>query len=540
MLGIVQAILTLAYPLLIFWALSRFEPRIVAGGVLAALALRAGAVALTPRPEPSTPVRRIPGSLALPFVLVAAVAGGTAIWNDPLGLLLAPVFVNGALLAAFALSLRGQPIVETLARLQVDRLAPAEVRYCRRVTEIWCAFFVVNGGIALALGLSKSLDAWAFYTGFLSYVLMGLLFAGEYVHRHARFRRYVGAWSDPLLARLFPPRPSPEIVGLDASGGERSRRIELEVPTGLVWWPGHFPGRPMLPGVVQIDWALREVERWRGRSAALVAIEGLKFKRQVSPGDALVLDLIARGPSAPDEARGAASPGDPVEEIEFRFRRGDEEISQGRARFGGPSVDVLDAESGESVSAGPAPAPGPSASARWPEPVRVLVHRDPMIWLRAVEGHDARSTVCLVSVDDCGPLRDADGGVAAQVAIEWMAQCVAAHAGLERRARGEAPSLGLLLGSRCVRFARPAYTAGERFRVVALRGWGGEQGAVSFDCRVEEIDSGRRVADARLSCFVPGDEDADGAANRAHGETSLEGLQSAGILRSGPRGERAT
>jgi predicted hotdog family 3-hydroxylacyl-ACP dehydratase len=129
-----------------------------------------------------------------------------------------------------------------------------------------------------------------------------------------------------------------------------------------------------------------------------------------------------------------------------------------------------------------------------------------MIWIRAVLAHDANETACLVAVDDVGAIRDPDGGVGAHVAIEWMAQAVAAHAGLERRARGEAPRIGLLLGSKRVRLARPAYNRGERFRVVAVRSWGGEQGAVSFDCRVESLDGALRLAEARLSCFMPGED----------------------------------
>jgi predicted hotdog family 3-hydroxylacyl-ACP dehydratase len=151
-----------------------------------------------------------------------------------------------------------------------------------------------------------------------------------------------------------------------------------------------------------------------------------------------------------------------------------------------------------------------------------------MVWLRRIEAHDERETRCLVCVDDLGAFREGDGGVGAHVALEWMAQTVAAHAGLERRNRGEPPTLGLLLGSKHVRFARPAYTRGEAFRVVAVRGWGGEQGAASFDCRVESLDAGVRVAEARLSCFVPGDDsaatDARGDTDRGHGagEMSLD------------------
>lgn len=494
MLPLAQAILTIAYPIAIVWALTRFEPRVVAGVVLALLALRGGVAWLR---RSGAGKRAVPWSLAIPVGAVGGVSAVAAIANDPFGLLLAPVFVNAALLASFLLSLRREPIVETLARLQVDRLAPAEIAYCRRVTLVWSGFFVLNGGIAFVLAWTRSLDAWALYTGFLSYCLMGLLFAGEYVYRHARFRRYVGAPGDRLLARLFPPGHRPERVGVDEGGGQAARTIRLEVPTGLACWAGHFPGRPMLPGVLQVDWVLRELEAWRGERPQLVALEGLKFKHPVLPGDALVLELVA------DDGVG------------FRFLRSGEIVSQGRVRLAragdasasGPVPGPASARaSGPAESAGARAESGPMANGPWPEPAAVLVHAAPMLWLRAIESHDERETRSLVAVSDLAGFADPGGGIGAHVALEWMAQTVAAHAGLVRRARGEAPALGLLLGSKHVGFARPAYTRDELFRVVAVRGWGGDQGAASFDCRVESLDGRACVAKARLACFLPGDD----------------------------------
>jgi len=509
-LAVVPTVLWIVYPLLIVWALPRFEPRIVASTVLALLVLRGVLLVRRRRDRPQTRAFR---PFFLPVVLVASVSVATAVWNDALGLLLAPTFVNAALFAAFALSLRHEPIVETLARLQVDRLAPAEIRYCRRVTEIWCGFFALNGSIALALALNRALDAWVFYTGFLSYCLMGALFAAEYVYRHARFRRYEGAPTDPFLIRLFPPRQGFDLVRIDARADGRSRVVSLEVPTGLACWRGHFPGQPMLPGVLQVEWTLSEIERWWGARPQLSGLEALKFKRPVLPGDSLQLELVALG-SAGSRAAGVALAGDePTEEVEFCFRRGGQEISRGRVHCsrratGGPRelgdpirTDASTPRAGEQ--------PPQRRLEAWPDPGLVLTHAAPMLWLGRIEAHDAKETHCLVDVSDLGSFLDPDGRCGAQVALEWMAQCVAAHAGLERRARGKAPSLGLLLGSKRVRFARPDYDRGDRFRVVAVRGWGGEQGAVSFDCRVETIDSGERVADARLACFVPGAESGD-------------------------------
>lgn len=485
MWSIVATALTVSYPLLVLGGLARFEPRGVAAGALVLLALRFGVLGIRRGSGLHLSGPPVSWAVALPVVLVLTFTATAAVWNDPLGLLLAPVFVNATLLGTFALSLRGRPIVESIARLTVDVLAPAEIRYCRRVTVVWCAFFLVNGAITLVLALGNAIDYWALYTGFVSYLFMGLLFASEWIYRHARFRRYVGAWTDPLISRFFPPRLAAEIVGVERSRGRISRSIRLEVATGLACWPGHFPGRPMLPGVVQVDWALREIERWLGQWPSITAIEGLKFRHPVLPGDSLVLELAAR-----------------AEAVEFRFLRGADEVSCGRVRCESRRPRRPE----ERFDDGSAPRLVLAASAGWPEPADILVHRPPMIWLRGIEGHDARSTSAIASVADCGALALPGGRVAAHVAIEWMAQCIAAHAGLERRASQAAPALGFLLGSRSVRFARSAYDANETFRVVAVRNWGDDRGAASFDCRVEELESGRWVAEARLSCFSDGGE----------------------------------
>ncbi len=199
-MAVLYVILGITYPLIIFISLSVFEPRIVAfvvlglSGIRLAVARRTTAIAL---------VREV----WLPIVAVSCVAVFSAIWNNPMGLLLTPTLINTALLTTFGLSLRGsRSIVERFARLQVEDLSPVEVRYCRSVTWIWCCFFVVNGSVAFYLALAGDARAWALFTGLISYGLIGGLFAAEYLYRHWRFRRYVGGFADPLMKFFFPPR----------------------------------------------------------------------------------------------------------------------------------------------------------------------------------------------------------------------------------------------------------------------------------------------------------------------------------------------
>lgn len=199
-MAILRALLVLAYPLLIYAALQRTSPRAIA---LCALALLAARALLLGR-EKWLGHARI---WAAPATGLAIVFAASALWNDRISLLAAPALGSLALLAIFGRSLRArESIVGAIARVQLGVLTPDEARYCRRVTWTWCAFFLVNAAIALGLARWGTIEAWAFYTGLVSYLLLAALFSAEYVYRQWRFRRYRGAPTDAIFRRLFPPR----------------------------------------------------------------------------------------------------------------------------------------------------------------------------------------------------------------------------------------------------------------------------------------------------------------------------------------------
>ncbi len=103
--------------------------------------------------------------------------------QSSIGVKFYPVLVSVGLLSVFAWSLRFPPsVIERLARLKEPDLPPSGVAYTRNVTWIWCGFFVVNG--AIATGTVYAGDGiWTIYNGFISYLLMGSLFAGEWLFR---------------------------------------------------------------------------------------------------------------------------------------------------------------------------------------------------------------------------------------------------------------------------------------------------------------------------------------------------------------------
>ena len=117
-------------------------------------------------------------------LLLAAFFAAVLLFRRPDSMYWYPVAVSLLMLAVFGASLFAkQTLIERLARLQHPDLPPAGVRHTRRVTQIWCGFFVFNAATAALLAWSGKHDWWALYTGIISYGLMGVLFAGEWVYR---------------------------------------------------------------------------------------------------------------------------------------------------------------------------------------------------------------------------------------------------------------------------------------------------------------------------------------------------------------------
>ena len=147
--------------------------------------------------------------LIVPIVLVGGIVGIAMALDDGRVFLFVPVLINLALFVSFARTLvSGPSMIETLARRRFGQVPPEHLPYCRRVTEVWCAFFVVNGAVILGLALRAPIEYWTLYTGVVAYVVVGLLFTAEMTYRAWRFRRYEGDVTDVVFRRLFPPKPA--------------------------------------------------------------------------------------------------------------------------------------------------------------------------------------------------------------------------------------------------------------------------------------------------------------------------------------------
>ena len=91
-------------------------------------------------------------------------------------------------------------------------------------------------------------------------------------------------------ALLLAARPkAPEVLEQSASDGEWS--LQLSVPPDLAYFSGHFPKAPVLPGVVQVEWALNLGRQLLKLDGGFAGMEVLKFQQLVRPGDEIQLHL---------------------------------------------------------------------------------------------------------------------------------------------------------------------------------------------------------------------------------------------------------
>ncbi len=88
--------------------------------------------------------------------------------------------------------------------------------------------------------------------------------------------------------RTFDPRPRPGASGL----------FDVHVPEDFYYFQGHFPGEPILPGIVQLEvLVLGQVEASWPELTRVARMTRLRFKKPIRPGDDLELALERKAPN---------------------------------------------------------------------------------------------------------------------------------------------------------------------------------------------------------------------------------------------------
>jgi uncharacterized membrane protein len=220
---VVQVAAVVTYPLLVYSAMRWLE---FGQAGLALFALYAAVFLLRARGSGS----EFGGILRQHIGLLAVI--GVATWlRDRHLLLLLPVLVNLYLLFTFGSTLvKGPPMIERFARVIEDDLPDFTHPYCRKVTFVWCGFFIANATLISYLAYFAPLEWWTLYTGLVFYLLLAALQGTEFVVRKLWFRYYQEGVVDRQLARLFPPERT--------SNGRRSlayqaTRIAASQPAAL-------------------------------------------------------------------------------------------------------------------------------------------------------------------------------------------------------------------------------------------------------------------------------------------------------------------
>ncbi|MDR2506386.1 MAG: AMP-binding protein [Candidatus Accumulibacter sp.] len=129
-----------------------------------------------------------------------------------------------------------------------------------------------------------------------------------------------GKISNQALSDLFVKKKAcfPAIVNRHV---EDSRKVvlDLEIERSLAHFSGHFPEMAILPGVVQIDWAIRYAREYFHMAGKFSSLENVKFLALVLPGARLQLTL------AWDSDSGV---------LEFTYANSRRRFSTGRIVFG--------------------------------------------------------------------------------------------------------------------------------------------------------------------------------------------------------------
>ena len=71
--------------------------------------------------------------------------------------------------------------------------------------------------------------------------------------------------------------------------------MQFSIPSGHPSLPGHFPGRPIVPGVLLLERVLEAIEATHGPLGAL-RLPQVKFARPLLPGEVARIDLTGEAP----------------------------------------------------------------------------------------------------------------------------------------------------------------------------------------------------------------------------------------------------
>ncbi|NKI69566.1 AMP-binding protein [Collimonas pratensis] len=93
---------------------------------------------------------------------------------------------------------------------------------------------------------------------------------------------------EQAAAAIRPTMPIRRVLEQDA----QRVLLELAVPPDLLYFDGHFAEAAILPGVVQVDWAVSYGREYFPLAPQFLSMHALKFQRVITPGMVVQLELL--------------------------------------------------------------------------------------------------------------------------------------------------------------------------------------------------------------------------------------------------------
>ena len=70
-------------------------------------------------------------------------------------------------------------------------------------------------------------------------------------------------------------------------------KADVRIPADSPWFDGHFPGKPLLPGVAQLGLVRDLIRRASGRPGCVVRVSRVRFKQMILPDQPLNVTVEA-------------------------------------------------------------------------------------------------------------------------------------------------------------------------------------------------------------------------------------------------------
>ena len=248
----------------------------------------------------------------------------------------------------------------------------------------------------------------------------------------------------------------------------------IDIPAGGAWFEGHFPGRPILPGVAELALAVEALAREAGRPVSLRGIAFARLRQLVLPGDRL--DMSSR---ELDTGR-----------LRIELKRKGDLVANAELLIGNPE-EIRD-EAAAYVA--------PDEESAFPPLDALLPHRVPMRFLTSILSVTADGLACTARIPDACALVT-DGQAPPVAAIEAAAQAAAAWEAVRRsRDAGVAsPRIGYLVALRDIIFFSGSVPA-ERDLLVSVRLEGAAPPLTHY--RIEVSLDGKPVTRGTVATFL--------------------------------------